>query len=137
MSLLYFKKVTPSHPDLPAVIRLSIGNPTPEKVQKVLGLYETSGHYLTGSFEADTLIGVMGFEVQRAKAIIKHIAILPEYQLQGVGKTFIEYLIDHFPLQIIHAETDDDAVDFYKKVGFICQPFEGHYGKRYKCDYKR
>ena len=89
-----------------------------------------------GSFQADALIGVIGLEKQEAQGIIKHIAVLPQYRLQGVGKALIKHVMAHFSLQIVYAETDDEAVDFYKKIGFNCQPFEGHYGKRYRCDYK-
>src|SRR3954463_16286924 len=91
-----FQNITPSDAALPIVIAFSIGNPTPEKVQKVLGLYGEPGHYLMGSLEADRLIGVIGLEVREETGIVKHIAVLPEYRLQGVGKALIKHVMDHF-----------------------------------------
>jgi GNAT superfamily N-acetyltransferase len=68
--------------------------------------------------------------------IAKHIDVLPEYRLQGVGKALIRYVINHFSLETLHAETDDEAIEFYRKFGFICQPFEKVHGKRYMCNYR-
>lgn len=132
-----FQKISSSHPELPTVIAPSIGNSTSdEKMQKILGGYEEPGHYLVGSFEANRLIGVVGLEIQGKTGIIKHIAVLPTYRLQGIGKALIKHVIDHFFLKTLHAETDEDAVDFYRKLKFACQPFEGLYGKRYQCNYR-
>lgn len=131
-----FQKITSTNPALPTLIALSIGNPTPEKIEQVLSLYEAPHHYLVGGFEVDKLIGVIGLEIQGTKGAIKHIAVLPGCRSQGVGKALIRYVIDHFSLVALHTETDDDAIEFYRKVGFICQPFEGFHGKRYECNYK-
>ena len=131
-----FQKIPSFHPELPTVIAPSIGNSTSDgKVQKILGGYEKHGHYLVGSFQINKLIGVVGLDIQGKTGIIKHIAVLPEYRLQGVGKALIRHVIEHFSLRALHAETDEDSVGFYRKLKFTCEPFEGPYGKRYKCDY--
>ena len=114
---------------------LSIGSPTPDKLQKVLDLYEALDHRLIGFFDAGDLIGVIGLKIQKTKAIIKHLAVAPDHRLKGVGKVLIKYVMDRFLLKIIYAETDDDTIDFYRKLGFICRPFKGQYGKRYTCEY--
>lgn len=135
-NIFTFQEILPSHLDLPVVIALSLGNPTPRKVEQVLDSYRKPNHHLIGCCETNKLSGMIGLEVGGAVGVIKHIAVLPEYRLQGIAKALIKNAIAQFDLQIIHAETDDDAVDFYKKYGFTCQSFEGLYGKRYKCDYK-
>lgn len=135
-ALLIFKEIEPSHPSLSSIIALSIGNPTPEKLRQVLGSYSIPNHHLVGCFKDNELIGMIGLQVQGTKGKIKHIAVLPKYWLQGIGKTLARQVIDTFRLQSIYAETDNGAVGFYKRLGFACQPFEGHHGKRYKCEYK-
>jgi len=134
--LLVFKEIASSYPKLPSIIALSIGKLTPGKLKQVLDSYNTPNHHLVGCFKDNKLIGVIGFGIQGATGKIKHIAVSLDYRLQGIGKALINQVIDNFQLQIFLAETDDDAVDFYKKLGFACQSFEGHYGKRYKCEYK-
>ena len=130
-----FQKILPSHCGLPVVIALSMGSPTPKKVEQVLDSYRKPNRYLIGCWQTNRIIGMIGLEIGGAAGVIKHIAVLPEHRLQGVGKALIKNAMDQFDLQTIHAETDDDSVEFYRKYGFTCQPFEGHYGKRYKCGY--
>ena len=33
----------------------------------------------------------------------------------------------------MNSSNDDEAVEFYEKLGFICQVFNGGHGIRYRC----
>lgn len=80
-----FKEMPPLHLDIPAVITLSIGFSTPDKLQKVLNLYEVPAYHLIGCFDSDKLVGSIGIEIKETKGTIHHIAIIPEYRLQNIG----------------------------------------------------
>jgi len=70
--------------------------------------------------EADhAIIGCIGIEFKTAdQAEIKHIAVAPERRGQQIGGKLIEFVCEKYRLSAVFAETDQDAVDFYKKSGF-------------------
>jgi ribosomal protein S18 acetylase RimI-like enzyme len=129
----YIIPIELSHPELPDVIAYSIGNPTDDKVQKVLDGYKDTNTPLIGYFVGGNLVGVIGLEILQASGAIQHISVLPKYQSIGIGKQLVHYAIKHFSLNALSAETDEDAVDFYRAMGFECSDYEGEYGRRYKC----
>lgn len=58
-------------------------------------------------------------------------------QINGVGGKLIDFCSEAFKVDSIIAETDDDAVGFYKKVGFSVKPLGDKYGagiNRYLCE---
>lgn len=62
------------------------------------------------------LIGIVSYSEEAVE--LKHIAIEPQYRGQGLGtKLIYEYIHSYHPSQI-SAETDQDAVGFYSKIGF-------------------
>ncbi|MCX7123063.1 MAG: GNAT family N-acetyltransferase [Gammaproteobacteria bacterium] len=128
---LYFQEIEPTHTALAEVIQASIGNPTPAKIQSILRQYANHDQHLIGCFSGTLLIGVIGIHLTGANAIIEHISVLKDFQARGVGKKLIQYVINHFNINTIKAETDDDAVGFYQAQGFDCVAFEGKYGRRY------
>lgn len=66
------------------------------------------------------LIGLIGYEIDNHNALtITHLAIAPEYRNQGYGRGIVlEALYKAKPDRII-AETEEDAVDFYRNIGFV------------------
>lgn len=129
----YIIPIEPSHPELPAVIAYSIGNPTDEKVQKVLDGYKDANNPLIGYFIGGNLAGVIGLEISQASATIQHISVLHKYQSNGIGKQLVHYVMKHFSPKTTSAETDADAVGFYRAMGFECSASQGKYGTRYIC----
>jgi len=82
--------------------------------------------------------GIIGFKKDDEDLIILHIAIKPEFRGLGFGKGQILEAIDLIkPLKVI-AETDDDAVDFYRRIGFEIESLGEMYPgvERYKCTFK-
>ena len=55
---------------------------------------------------------------QKEEVELKHIAIKPNYRGKGIGKKMINEFIKTKKIVKIKAETDKNAVDFYKKIGF-------------------
>ncbi len=130
---IVFKEVLPTYPGLLNIITPSIGNPTPEKIQQVLTAYNKVDHHLMGSFIENKLIGVIGIIIKDDCGTIRHIAVCHDHRKKGIGKILIRNTLGHFLLKRLIAETDNEAVDFYKNCGFHCREFISQYGKRYEC----
>ena len=68
-------------------------------------------------------------------AVIQHIAVLPEAQRQGIGRKLIQHLVHVHRFHYLEAETDRDAVEFYRRCGFaVHSQGEVYPGvERYRC----
>ncbi|AWB44235.1 GNAT family N-acetyltransferase [Paenibacillus sp. CAA11] len=82
-----------------------------EETNKLLGLIDE---------EADMPIGLIGYRVDETNQLqLLHISVHPEYRGQGYGRLLVlEVLTKENPERII-AETDEEAVDFYRNIGFV------------------
>lgn len=85
-----------------------------------------------GTFRDDRLAGILIIR----KGEILGIAVHPDFRHQGVGREMILHALQHFPR--LTAETDSEAVDFYRRCGFECTSFERVYpdgtALRYVCE---
>ncbi len=78
--------------------------------------------------------GIIVFKTEDNTAEILDIAVKPEYQEKGIGSMLIDYIFSKFAVSKITAETDDEAVEFYKRCGFtITSVGEFCDTKRYFC----
>ena len=91
---------------------------------------------LYGWLESGEVSGVCGVEVHSDCVVINNIAVCTDTRNRGIGRAMISALQQIYETTIM-AETDDDAVDFYRKCGFVTEGFMKTYGdvdyKRYKC----
>ena len=93
---------------------------------------------LFGVEQDEEYIGCIGIEiVSRRVCMINHIAVFPEQRGKRVGSEMINLLAEQF--LFIIAETDKDAVDFYKKYGFTISSLGEKYPgvERFLCTYER
>ncbi|HHJ0490492.1 TPA: GNAT family N-acetyltransferase [Legionella pneumophila] len=127
------KEISFSYPRLSNFLEPSVGCPTPEKMEQVLLSYTQPGQHLVGAFLKNDLVGVIGLHLEESFAIIRHIAVTEACRNQGIGKNMLMYVLNHFPIQTIRAETDDEAYGFYKQCGFRCEVFMNKHSKRYAC----
>ena len=80
--------------------------------------------------------GIIVFKVKDDVATILDFAVKPEYQRKGIGTKFIDFIADKFGIEKIVAETDDDAVGFYRKYGFSVSSAETEFDiDRYICEF--
>lgn len=94
--------------------------PDDERIARELDQYLTNDHRgLYGVIIDNELAGLIGIIPYSEEGVeLKHIAMKAPYRGRGMGKKLIaEYMRDYQPAKII-AETDQDAVGFYRKVGF-------------------
>lgn len=92
--------------------------------------------YLYGWLENNEILGVCGVEVHSDWVMIHNIAVDPNTRKSGIGKAMIIALQQKYKT-IVKAETDDDAIEFYRKCGFETEGFTKTYNgaewQRYKC----
>lgn len=126
------KLISPDHPEVPHLLNLAIGFATDEKIKAVVDSYRQDNHYLFGFRSGGQISGIIGIELQENRAIIKHIAVLESHRSMGIGRAMIQGLRSSYSACEVHAETDDDAVGFYRKCDFRCDEIQGKYGRRYR-----
>lgn len=67
----------------------------------------------------DKNVGIIVLKISDPKQIeILDIAVKPDRQQRGVGRKLIDFCSREFKAESIIAETDDEAVGFYEKLGF-------------------
>jgi len=79
---------------------------------------ENDAQYVYGWIERDFVLGVCAFQIQPDKVIINAIAVAKHSRKRGVGSAMVTALRGKYK-KAIEAETDDDAVEFYRKCGFL------------------
>lgn len=92
-----------------------------------------------GANVADKFHGIIILSCKENDNIeILDIAVLKESQKQGIGHRMIKCIKESYKPISILAETDDDAVDFYRKIGFKVQSLGERYPGiiRYECKWE-
>ena len=63
-------------------------------------------------------VGIITLRITDSGTEITGIAVSNKYKNMGIGSYMIQQVIEKEKLHSIFAETDDDAVEFYRKNGF-------------------
>ena len=113
----------------------SVFNPTPERLLTRAEKYQADDKTSVYAYsESGEYKGIIVFKIEDNTAEILDIAVKPEYQGKGIGSRLIDYIFSIFAVSKIIAETDDDAIGFYKKYGFtVIDTKLNHDTKRYVC----
>lgn len=113
----------------------SVFNPTPERLLSRAEKYQVDDRVNVYAYsENGEYKGIIVFKIKDKTAEILDIAVQPEYQGQGIGSRLIDYIFSQFAVNKITAETDDDAIGFYKKYGFTVTDAKlNRDTKRYVC----
>ena len=90
-------------------------------------------------FEQDKILGVMVvYFIEQKKIEIIGIAVDVSVRGKGVGSYMINQVLNGYDLISVYAETDHDAVGFYRNNGFRIVEFSETYDDetvvRYKCE---
>ncbi len=123
--------------DIAKLLAASVGNATAEALDTLIQSCVREGFPSMWLASCDGApVGVLRLDSQnRGRCTITHIATSPKWRGQGIGRKLIEFARDNFGFEQIEAETDDDALEFYKACGFAVEPLgENKYGvQRYRC----
>lgn len=110
-------------PEVLALLAPSIYNPTPERLKNRAEKYSADKNiFVYACKKAGIYVGIVVLGTENYTAEILDIAVKPEYRKHGIGRNLIDFIFTQFPVDTITAETDNDAVGFYKKCGFALTP---------------
>ncbi|REK68207.1 MAG: GNAT family N-acetyltransferase [Cohnella sp.] len=93
---------------------------------------------IMGFYANDELAGLAGFRLHENGTLeLNHIAVVPDKRGKGYGTAILLSLIGLKKPRILVAEIDEDAVDFYRSVGFTIESLgEKIPGiERFRCTY--
>lgn len=124
-----------SNKDVLEILKYSHFNPTKEKLSKLVEKYHKDKDILPFAiFDGDKNSGII--VVQRIEGEtyeIIDITVDKHHRGQGIASKLIDYVIKNLDIEILFAETDDDAVGFYEKYGFKTEIIKNKEYTRYKC----
>ena len=125
--------------DILELLAPSVFNPTPERLLSRAEKYQAEDKVKAYAYSDNGKYkGIIVFKIKEQTAEILDIAVKSEYQGKGIGSMLIDYIFSKFVVNKIIAETDDDAIGFYKKYGFtVTDTKVNHDTKRYVCEYPR
>ncbi len=108
-----------TEPDMSKLLAPSVYNPTQERLQNRAKKYQEDENTNIYAYKDNgEHKGIVIFKIANNSATILDIAVKPEYQGQGIGSKLIDFIFNSFNVNNITAETDNDAIGFYKKYGF-------------------
>ncbi|EOI02673.1 hypothetical protein UAY_00920 [Enterococcus moraviensis ATCC BAA-383] len=87
-------------------------------------------------YDKTILVGCIGIQMLENNRIeIKHIATKKAYRHKRIGSNMIDYIVKTYAPSKIFAETDKDAVGFYKKSDFTINSLGEKYPgvERFSC----
>jgi GNAT superfamily N-acetyltransferase len=121
------------------ILKESVFEPTKQKLIKRANYYEdTNGIVSYGYAYDDVILGLIVLDIKnKDEIVILDIAVKKDNQKRGIGKALLIYILFELKPKILIAETDDDAVGFYKKNKFEIVNLGEKYlnNTRYKCKY--
>ena len=125
-------------PNVRQILSHCIFDNSPEGIDAALCKYP--GEIFYGWVEDDKPLGICGFRVFPDKIEICHIAVAEAARGMGIGTAMVYALGEKYAGTIV-AETDDDAVGFYKKCGFeamlLYREYNGQKYRRWACTLTR
>jgi len=127
--------------DIKGLLALAVSQPTPERLQQLVEeFYAAEGRSIFVAVHESNITGVIGMVYNDgSRGVIAHLAVHPNTRRQGIGRQLIDNAVAALELEDIEAETDQDAVDFYRACGFETQEIESqHPGvRRFRCVYNK
>lgn len=122
-----------------SVLTESMYMPTEEKLTNLINKYINNHNIIVYGYIGDkNLEGIIALDTADiGNIIILNIAVNKYIRFKGIGSMLIDYTIINLKPKELIAETDNDAVGFYKKYGFEIVNLGEKYGdtNRYKCKY--
>ncbi len=122
------------------VLSFAVGYPNAQKINGVMQQYESPERRLVGFEEEGKLVGCLGYKAAKSRAVtVTHMAVALDARRRGVGRSMVRWLSENGKCTVIRLETDEDALDFYRKCGFVVERvsdrmmLNGDQVRRYTC----
>ena len=88
----------------------------------ILTELSTIGAVDSDTDDRDVVVGFATYQLTERGVTIEYIATSEAAQGQGVGTQLVRALQRLYPGAVIFAQTDDDAIGFYRALGFVDAP---------------
>lgn len=110
------------------------------KVDEAYEKYLSLSHFkLYGMAEGNEFFACIGIEfLEKGCCVLRHIAVDPETRGKNIGSEMIDFICRFHLLHQVIAETDQHAVEFYRKYGFSISSLGEKYPgvERFRCVYQ-
>jgi N-acetylglutamate synthase-like GNAT family acetyltransferase len=108
-------------PAVQALLASCVGRPTQERMRALSERYRSDPTWhLWGVAVEQEAVACLGLEIAAPQcAVIRCIAVATAFRRQRVGRRLLNTCVQRFSLQTIEAETDAEAVGFYRHCGFL------------------
>lgn len=124
-----------------SIVAHSLYLPDDAKLRAVAEQYAADGYKkMAGYFIDGRLAGCAGVDLTDPEtAVLHHLAVDPAFRHRGIGRKMIEQIMEQYSVKLLEAETDGDAVGFYRNCGFEIEDLGEKYPgvTRYLCIYKQ
>ena len=128
-----------TEPEIQEILGYSVF-PDPEHLERTVQRYQSDDQLeLYGIESEEEIVGVIGFRLMNGGNInMEHISVKPKRRGEDFGRGLILELIALFKPVSITAETDEEAVEFYRAIGFGIESLGEDYPgiERYRCTYQ-
>ena len=118
------------------LLAMAVGLPTPKKLANLMdNFYSSEDRRIFLTLDDEKPIGMLGIDfTNHSHGVITHLATAPERRKQGIAVSLINHVARKLKLKDIVAETDQDAVEFYRVIGFKTEEIESRWPgvKRFK-----
>lgn len=120
-----------------SVLSHSVYMPTDDKMNRLADDYQADADiHIFACTQEEAVLGVIGVQTLAGDSVqIRGMAVDPTVRGRGIGSKLIAFVGSRFPGCQIIAETDDDAVGFYRSCGFAIESLGEKYPGviRYLC----
>ena len=123
--------------DLLEIIAYAVYHPTREQVQKIISDYIGKEGKKALVFRNEGLnIGCIAYSIIKGEIEIDYIGVKIDNRGIGIAKKLVDEMIRREEPKRIYLETDLDAVDFYRRIGFNIKSIGNKYEdtERFLCD---
>lgn len=119
------------------ILAYCVYEPNPAKLTGIASAYRSHSNLrLVGCRINGKLAGIAGINLTEPEnAVLLHLAVDPAIRGQGIGSELIAWVAARYAVKTMTAETDGDAVGFYRKCGFDVTDLGEKYPgtRRYLC----
>ncbi|BBH24328.1 hypothetical protein Back11_56730 [Paenibacillus baekrokdamisoli] len=119
--MFFLKKIDEFSLQITSVLAQCMFNPDRTKMNKIVEAYEADPlRCVYAYYDADRVAAIIGLKLNPVEksAVILHIAVDHSFRGNGIGRKLMNEIILLHAITAIEAETDKDAVNFYRSCGF-------------------
>ena len=122
------------------LLQTGVYQPTQEKISRVVAELVSASGQVFLAVHCRRPIGLLGaVEIAAGSFVVRLIVVDSDYRMKEVGRQLMDMLVNLPDCETVEAETDDDAVGFYRALAFRVSSLGEKYPGvvRYRCLHDR